>query len=126
MLSVRDQTAAGLWNFRGLIKVPPRPGLARDSARESQPVYGRAGEGSAMAEPNVAQKAPFKVDVVAGKAYFWCACGQSKNQPFCDGSHKGSTFSPMKYDATESKTVFFCGCKHTHGQPFCDGSHKAL
>jgi CDGSH iron-sulfur domain-containing protein 3 len=79
-----------------------------------------------MAEPNVAQKAPFKVDVTAGKAYFWCACGQSKNQPFCDGSHKGSAFSPMKYDATESKTVFFCGCKHTAGQPFCDGSHKAL
>ena len=79
-----------------------------------------------MAEPNVAQKAPFKVDVEAGKAYFWCACGLSKNQPFCDGSHKGSAFSPMKYDATESKTVFFCGCKHTAGKPFCDGSHKGL
>jgi CDGSH-type Zn-finger protein len=79
-----------------------------------------------MAEPNVAQKAPFKVDVVAGKAYFWCACGMSKNQPFCDGSHKGSEFSPVKYEAAESKTVFFCGCKHTGGKPFCDGSHKAL
>ena len=79
-----------------------------------------------MSEPVIAGRAPIPVDVEAGKAYFWCACGQSKNQPFCDGSHKGTTFSPMKYDATESKTVFFCGCKHTHGQPFCDGSHKAL
>src|SRR4051812_11637987 len=123
MAPVRDQTAAGLWNFSGLIKVRPRPGRAGDSP--ASPVR-RAGEGSAMAEPNVAQKAPFKVDVEAGKAYFWCACGQSKNQPFCDGSHKGSTFAPVKYEAPESKTVFFCGCKHTHGQPLCDGSHKGL
>ena len=79
-----------------------------------------------MVEPVVAARMPAKVTLEAGKDYWWCACGQSKNQPFCDGSHKGSTFSPMKYDATESKTVFFCGCKHTHGQPFCDGSHKAL
>ena len=79
-----------------------------------------------MATPFRASNTPFPVAVEAGKDYWWCACGQSKNQPFCDGSHKGSTFSPMKYDATESKTVFFCGCKHTHGQPFCDGSHKAL
>jgi len=79
-----------------------------------------------MAEPNVAQKAPFKVDVEAGKAYWWCACGRSKNQPFCDGSHKGSEFSPVQYDATETKTVFFCGCKHTGTKPFCDGTHTTL
>ena len=79
-----------------------------------------------MADPKIAQKSPYGVQVEAGKTYFWCACGQSKNQPFCDGSHKGSSFSPVKFDATESKTVFFCGCKHTRGQPFCDGSHKAL
>jgi len=79
-----------------------------------------------MAEPNVAQKAPFKVDVEAGKAYWWCACGRSKSQPFCDGSHKGSEFSPVQYEATETKTVFFCGCKHTGTKPFCDGTHKKL
>jgi CDGSH-type Zn-finger protein len=64
--------------------------------------------------------------VVAGKSYWWCACGRSKRQPFCDGSHKGSEFSPIQYDATESKTVFFCGCKHSGGKPFCDGTHSRL
>ena len=79
-----------------------------------------------MAEPNVAQKAPYKVDVIAGKAYFWCACGRSQSQPFCDGSHKGTGLSPRPYKAEESKAVWLCGCKQTHNQPFCDGSHKAL
>jgi CDGSH iron-sulfur domain-containing protein 3 len=79
-----------------------------------------------MAAPNIAQKAPYKADVLAGKSYWWCACGQSKNQPFCDGSHKGSEFSPMEYKASETKTVFFCGCKQTTSQPLCDGSHKSL
>jgi CDGSH-type Zn-finger protein len=79
-----------------------------------------------MAEPNIAQKAPYKADIEAGKSYWWCACGKSKNQPFCDGSHKGSEFSPLKYDATETKTVFFCGCKHSKNKPFCDGTHKSL
>jgi CDGSH-type Zn-finger protein len=79
-----------------------------------------------MAEPTIAQRSPFRVDVVAGKSYWWCACGRSKRQPFCDGSHKGSEFSPIQYDATESKTVFFCGCKHSGGKPFCDGTHSRL
>ncbi len=79
-----------------------------------------------MSEPVVAQKAPYKVEVEAGKSYFWCACGQSKNQPFCDGSHKGSGFSPLKYEAKDAKAVFFCGCKHTKNQPLCDGSHNKL
>jgi CDGSH-type Zn-finger protein len=76
--------------------------------------------------PNIAQKAPFPVEVEAGKTYFWCACGQSAKQPFCDGSHKGSGFAPIKYTAEESKKVFFCGCKHSAKAPLCDGSHKAL
>lgn len=75
---------------------------------------------------DVAAKAPAKVDVEAGKSYFWCACGKSKNQPFCDGSHKGSEFSPMKWTAETDGTKFFCQCKQTNGAPFCDGSHKAL
>lgn len=76
--------------------------------------------------PNIAQKAPYPVEVEAGKSYFWCSCGQSANQPFCDGSHKGSNFTPMKYTAEQSKRVFLCGCKHTANAPMCDGGHKAL
>ncbi|WP_374654483.1 CDGSH iron-sulfur domain-containing protein [Dongia sp.] len=79
-----------------------------------------------MTGPQIAQKAPFKVDVEAGKSYFWCACGRSRKQPFCDGSHKGSEFSPIKYDATLAKAVFFCGCKHSHKAPLCDGTHSKL
>jgi CDGSH-type Zn-finger protein len=67
---------------------------------------------------------PTAVKVEQGKDYWWCACGQSKNQPFCDGSHKGSSFTPVKYSATESKEVYFCNCKATANQPLCDGSHK--
>lgn len=77
-----------------------------------------------MSEPVRASDTPFAVEVESGKSYFWCACGQSKSQPFCDGSHKGTDFSPVKYEATESKKVFFCGCKATKSQPMCDGSHK--
>ncbi len=76
--------------------------------------------------PEIPQKAPYGVEVEEGKNYFWCACGRSKNQPFCDGSHKGSDFTPVKYTADASKKVFFCGCKHTKNAPLCDGSHKAL
>jgi CDGSH-type Zn-finger protein len=79
-----------------------------------------------MTDPQIAQKAPFKVDVEAGKSYFWCACGRSQKQPFCDGSHKGTGFNPVKYDATEAKAVFFCGCKHSHKAPLCDGTHSKL
>jgi len=76
--------------------------------------------------PTIAQKSPYAVDVEAGKSYYWCACGQSKNQPFCDGSHKGSSFTPVKWDASESKTVYFCGCKHSGKGALCDGSHNKL
>lgn len=76
--------------------------------------------------PNIAQKTPFAVDVEAGKTYFWCACGQSKKQPFCDGSHRGSSFNPVKFTAETNKTAWLCGCKQTASAPFCDGSHKAL
>ena len=79
-----------------------------------------------MTKGAIAGRAPMKIDVEAGKDYFWCACGQSKNQPFCDGSHKGSEFRPVKWTAEEDAAKWFCTCKQTNGQPFCDGSHKAL
>ncbi|MBN2486253.1 MAG: CDGSH iron-sulfur domain-containing protein [Bacteroidales bacterium] len=77
-------------------------------------------------EPKIAQKAPFAVDLEAGKKYFWCACGQSNNQPFCDGSHKGTGLSPVAYAPENSGKAYLCGCKHTKNQPLCDGSHKNL
>jgi CDGSH-type Zn-finger protein len=79
-----------------------------------------------MKEPAIAAKAPMPVDVEAGKAYWWCSCGKSARQPFCDGTHKGSEFTPVKYEATETTQVWFCACKHTAHQPLCDGAHKKL
>lgn len=81
---------------------------------------------TSMAEPTIAQKSPYGVEVEAGKTYFWCACGKSDNQPFCDGSHQDTEFLPMKFEATEAKKVFFCGCKRTSGKPMCDGTHSSL
>lgn len=77
-----------------------------------------------MATPVRAADTPFAVTVEAGKFYYWCSCGQSSKQPFCDGSHKGTDFTPVKYDATRSTEVYFCGCKATAKPPLCDGSHK--
>ena len=77
-----------------------------------------------MSEPTIAQKSPYPVEVEAGKSYFWCACGKSANQPFCDGTHRGSGFAPVKFEATESKTLYFCGCKHSANPVLCDGSHR--
>ncbi len=79
-----------------------------------------------MSEPVIAQKNPYAVPVVAGTSYWWCACGKSAAQPFCDGSHKGSGLAPVEYKADEDGTAWFCGCKHTASQPMCDGSHGAL
>ena len=77
-----------------------------------------------MSNPTRASDTPFPMPVEEGKTYFWCACGLSNNQPFCDGSHKGSEFTPVKYQASETKDVYFCGCKATQNQPLCDGSHN--
>ena len=77
-----------------------------------------------MSTPVRAGDAPIPVDVEAGKSYWWCSCGRSSKQPFCDGSHKDTGFTPVKYEAAETRTVYFCACKATANQPLCDGSHK--
>ena len=79
-----------------------------------------------MTAPHIAAKAPMPVDVKAGETYYWCACGKSAKQPFCDGSHKGSGFAPQAYTAATTGKVWFCACKHTKNAPLCDGSHKNL
>ena len=77
-------------------------------------------------EPKIAQKAPYVVELEAGKNYHWCACGQSKNQPFCDGSHRGSEFTPVSFTPEVSGKQYLCGCKHSKNKPFCDGTHRNL
>ena len=79
-----------------------------------------------MNKPAIAAKSPFAVSVEKGKDYFWCACGRSAAQPFCDGSHQGTSFTPTKVTADESKSVYFCGCKQSSNGAFCDGTHKSL
>ena len=78
-----------------------------------------------MASPHIAQKAPYAVELAAGD-YWWCSCGKSAKQPFCDGSHKGSEFLPVKFIAAETKRIFFCACKQTNNPPFCDSTHGTL
>ena len=79
-----------------------------------------------MTEPVIAQKGPYAVELEAGKTYFWCACGRSANQPFCDGSHAGTGLTPVRFDSTASGTAYLCGCKQTGDKPFCDGTHATL
>lgn len=79
-----------------------------------------------MNEPLIAARQPIKVDVEAGRSYWWCVCGRSAKQPFCDGSHAGSGFTPLRFDAERSASLWFCACKRSAGRPLCDGSHKQL
>ncbi|KAJ3195346.1 hypothetical protein HK101_000458 [Irineochytrium annulatum] len=75
-------------------------------------------------EPVFVQAGPYQVDLVPNKDYYWCACGKSKSQPFCDGSHKGSGITPIKFTVDEAKKYFLCGCKVSDSKPFCDGTHR--
>ena len=79
-----------------------------------------------MAEPVIAQESPFGIDVEEGKSYWWCACGRSENQPFCDGSHKGTGIEPVQFEVEEKRRRAYCQCKHAGEPVFCDGSHSSL
>jgi CDGSH-type Zn-finger protein len=78
-----------------------------------------------MANPEIPQKAPYGVTLEPG-TYWWCACGRSKNQPFCDGSHEGTGLAPIEIEIRSRKNVWLCGCKHTKTPPLCDGAHNSL
>ena len=78
-----------------------------------------------MSEPECPQKTPFVVELEPG-TYWWCACGKSKSQPFCDGSHSGTDFTPREVKITEKKKYGLCGCKHSKNPPMCDGTHRDL
>ena len=79
-----------------------------------------------MEKGKVAGKAPKLVELEAGKTNAWCACGKSSNQPWCDGSHMGSSFSPTVFTLDENKSAAICMCKQTNSPPYCDGSHMSL
>jgi CDGSH-type Zn-finger protein len=77
-----------------------------------------------MSDPVRACDGPVAVEVKAGSSYYWCSCGRSASQPFCDGAHQGTDFQPVAHTASESGTLYFCGCKATASPPLCDGSHS--
>lgn len=76
-------------------------------------------------EAVVAQKAPYNVNEEVGTKW-WCACGRSQNQPYCDGAHRGTGLTPVKVEITQAGSVWYCGCKATARQPWCDGAHRKL
>lgn len=79
-----------------------------------------------MDKPVIATRHSIKIEVTEGQDYFWCSCGLSKNQPFCDSSHKGTDFKPVKYTADRTGLVGFCGCKYSKKGAVCDGAHREL
>ena len=79
-----------------------------------------------MPTPDIGGRAPIAIEVEAGKSYWWCACGRSRSQPFCDGSHQGTAFTPVEFKPEKAGKVFFCTCKRSAKKPACDGSHKTL
>ncbi|MCS6990688.1 MAG: CDGSH iron-sulfur domain-containing protein [Chitinophagales bacterium] len=78
-----------------------------------------------MEKPNIAGTMPIVMEMHPG-TYYWCACGLSKSQPFCDGSHRTTPFTPVEISINEARKVAWCLCKHTNRKPFCDGSHRTI
>ena len=79
-----------------------------------------------MNKPTIADSKPVSVNLEEGEEYYWCACGRSKNQPFCDGSHRGTDFTPVGFKAAEAGEAWLCMCKHTGNPPYCDGTHAKI
>lgn len=79
-----------------------------------------------MNEPKIAGLQPEVVALKAGETVYWCACGLSASQPFCDGSHEGTGFQPLPFTAPKDDNYYFCSCKRSASPPFCDGTHKQL
>ncbi|OMJ77954.1 hypothetical protein SteCoe_22348 [Stentor coeruleus] len=83
----------------------------------------------AQVPPNVrvkAKKGPYRVELTAGQTIYFCDCGRSKNQPYCDGAHAGTEFGPIAFTAPETKAYFMCGCKYANIKPMCDGQHNKI
>lgn len=78
-----------------------------------------------MKKPEISDKTPKMLEMEPGD-YYWCACGKSKNQPFCDGSHRGTGIEPVHTRVGEKKSIYWCMCKASKNKPFCDGTHKNL
>ena len=76
-------------------------------------------------KPKVVQKKAYHELLEAG-VYFYCTCGLSSRQPFCNGNHEGTSFTPKRFKIPEDSSVYLCGCKYTKNAPYCDGSHKRL
>jgi len=116
------------WRVSQLVDLSPLIYIAARRATSASPFnfISPAWIYSTMTEPMIAQKSPFAVETEAGKSYFWCSCGESSKQPFCDGSHKGSTFAPTKFTAEKDGKVFFCGCKKSSRGALCDGTHSKI
>jgi len=79
-----------------------------------------------MNKPICTKKAPYVVEVEEGKTYYYCTCGKSEKQPFCDGAHKGTEFSAHAWTAEKTGNAYFCGCRASQKEPMCDGAHKDL
>jgi CDGSH-type Zn-finger protein len=109
------------WKTAGFVVAPTVTGL-----RKRQQFFGSTQVDTMSETPQIAGRQPIPVKVEEGKSYWWCACGLSKTQPFCDGSHKATTFVPVEFKPTASAEVWFCACKRSSRKPMCDGSHQKL